>query len=79
MTPALGSRPMQGHGKVRVNGHTHIPGSAKKCEGIMSPHTFKWTPILGIEVPMDSRIFKEQFERSTFIKLKSSLYIRRNF
>jgi hypothetical protein len=28
----------------------HAPGSAKECEG-MNPHTSKWTPMLGIEVP----------------------------
>jgi hypothetical protein len=43
------------------------------CEG-MSAHTPKWTLSLGIGVPMDSQIFKEQFEGSKLIGLKSSLY-----
>jgi len=25
----------------------------------MSPHTPKWTPILGVGIPMDSQVFRE--------------------
>ncbi len=34
-------------------------GSAKECEG-MNPHTPKWTPLLGVGIPMDFRIFIRQ-------------------
>jgi len=51
----------------------HAPGSARKCEGI-DPHTPKGTPTLGIEVPMDSRMFKERLQGSKPNELKSSLY-----
>jgi hypothetical protein len=51
----------------------HAPRSARECEG-MNPHTPKWTPTLGVEVPMDLWIFKGQFQRSKLIGLRSSLY-----
>jgi hypothetical protein len=38
---------------------SHAPRSAKECKG-MNPHTPKWTPILGVGVPMDSRISRGQ-------------------
>jgi hypothetical protein len=38
---------------------SHAPESVGECER-MNPHTPKWTPILGIGVPMDSWIFKDQ-------------------
>jgi hypothetical protein len=37
----------------------HVLGSARECEGI-DPHTSKGTPTLGVRVPVDSRMFKEQ-------------------
>jgi len=40
----------------------------------MNPHTHKWAHILGVGVPMDSRIFKEQLQGSKPIGLKSFLY-----
>jgi hypothetical protein len=40
----------------------------------MNPHTPKWTPTLGVGVPMDSRIFIKQFQGSRLIRLKSYLY-----
>jgi hypothetical protein len=49
------------------------PKSAKECEG-MNSHTPKWTPILGIGVPMDFRIFKGKLKGSKPIELKHSLY-----
>jgi hypothetical protein len=33
---------------------SHAPGSVGECEG-MNPHTPKWAPTLGVEVPMDSK------------------------
>jgi len=48
---------------MQFENHIHTPKNAKKCEK-MSPHTPKWTPILGVGVPMDSQIFKERFEGS---------------
>ncbi len=40
----------------------------------MNSHTPKWAPTLRVGVQMDSRIFKEQFQGSKLIKVKSSLY-----
>jgi len=37
----------------------HALGSARKCEGI-DLHTLKGIPTLGVEVPVDSRMFREQ-------------------
>jgi hypothetical protein len=51
----------------------HVPKSAKECEG-MNLHTPKWTPILGVQVPMDYRIFKGQLQGSKPIGLKGFLY-----
>jgi hypothetical protein len=59
--------------KMQPKSHTHTLGIAKECEG-MSPHSTKWTPILGVEVRMDFQIFREQFEGLKLIGLKSSLY-----
>jgi hypothetical protein len=65
-TLTLGSRLKQRHEKVQVE-------NAREFEG-MSSHTPKWTPILGIGVPIEFRIFIEQFQGSKFIGLKISLY-----
>jgi hypothetical protein len=37
-------------------------------------NTLKWTPILGIVVPMDSQIFEGKLQGSSPIGLKSSSY-----
>jgi len=52
---------------------SHVPKSVGKCEG-MNLHTPKWTPTLGIGVPMNSWIFIKQFQGSKPIGLRSSLY-----
>jgi hypothetical protein len=52
---------------------SHAPGNVGEYEG-MNPHTPKWAPILRVRVPMDFQIFKEQFQGSKSIILKSSLY-----
>jgi len=39
----------------------HALESARKCEGI-DPHTPKGTPTLGIGVPVDFQMFKEQLQ-----------------
>jgi len=39
------------------------PGSAKECEG-KNPHTPKWTPMLGVWVPVDSQMFREWLQGS---------------
>jgi hypothetical protein len=60
-TLALNSRPKQKHGKVQAKSATqesHL--HSWECEG-MNPHVPKWTPTLGIEIPMEFRIFKEVF------------------
>jgi hypothetical protein len=46
----------------------HVLGSVGRCEG-MNPHTPKWSPTLGVGVPMDFQILKG----STFIGLKKFL------
>jgi hypothetical protein len=46
---------------MRPENHIHTPWSVKECEGI-GPHTPKWTPTLGVGVPMEFQIFKERFE-----------------
>ncbi len=51
----------------------HVPRSVGECEGTIF-HTAKWAPTLGVGVPLDSQIFKEQLQRSKPIGLKSSLY-----
>jgi hypothetical protein len=56
---------------LRVTFHT--PKNVGDCEG-MNLHIPKWAPILGVGVLMDSQIFREQFQGSKPIGLKSSLY-----
>jgi hypothetical protein len=51
----------------------HAPKSVGKCEG-MNPHISKGASILGVEVPVDSRIFREKLQGSKLNGLKSSLY-----
>jgi hypothetical protein len=58
-------------GRSRVTFPT--PGSAKECEG-MNPHTPKGTPTLGVGVPVDFEIFREQLQESKLIRLRRSLY-----
>ncbi len=77
-TLALGSRlrqkGLQGCGPRLSSGVTFsCPGSAKECEG-KNPHTPKWTPMLGVGVPMDSRMFREWLQGSKHNSSKSSLY-----
>jgi hypothetical protein len=43
--------------------HFHAPRSAKECEG-KNLHTPKWTPMLGVGVPMDSRMFRKWLQGS---------------
>jgi hypothetical protein len=74
VTLALGLRPRQGLAKVWAENETwesHF--MFWEYEG-MNPHTSKWTPTLGIRVPMNSQIFKEQFQGSKLIILKKKLY-----
>jgi len=40
----------------------------------MNPHIPKWTPTLGVGVPMDFQIFRGQLQGSKFIGLKSFIY-----
>ncbi len=51
----------------------HVPGSAKECEGI-GLHTPKGIPTLGVGVPVDYRMFKEQLQESKPNALMISLY-----
>ncbi len=51
----------------------HAPGSVRECEG-MNRHTPKGPPILGVGVPVDYRIFREQLQGSKPNGLRSSLY-----
>jgi hypothetical protein len=52
---------------------SHAPKSVKECEGI-DLHTPKGTPTLGVGVPMDSQIFREQLQGSKPNGLKKNLY-----
>jgi len=38
--------------KVQPRNHIHTLRNARECEG-MNPHIPKWTPTLGVGVPMD--------------------------
>jgi hypothetical protein len=58
-------------GSLGVRLHAH--GSARECEGI-NPHIPKGTPTLGVGVPVDSRMFREQSQGSKPNGLRSSLY-----
>jgi hypothetical protein len=62
-TLAVGSRPRQGHVKVQAKSEpgNHI-SCFRECKRVQGnePHIPKWAPILGVRVPMDSRIFRGQ-------------------
>jgi hypothetical protein len=76
-TLALGPRPRQGLVKVwaksELGSHISCFQECKRVWGNETPHP-KWTPILGVEVPMDSQIFRGPFQGSKLIRLKNSLY-----
>jgi len=53
-TLTLGLQPRHRHGKVQAKSATqesHL--HSHECEG-MNPHTPKWTPTLGVRIPMES-------------------------
>jgi hypothetical protein len=56
---------------------SHAPENVQECEG-MNPHTAKWTSTLGVGVPMDCQIFREQLQVSKLVGLKSSLYYQKS-
>jgi len=57
---ATEAKACEGDDQVWGSGITfHAPESMGECEG-MNPHTPKWAPTLGVGVPMDFQIFKEQ-------------------
>jgi hypothetical protein len=77
-TLALGLRPRQEGCKVMgqegtPRSHFTCSRECKECEG-MNPHTPKGTPMLGVEVPKDSRIFKARLQGTKFTALKNYLY-----
>jgi hypothetical protein len=77
-TLALGSWPRQRLARVRAKRvyprvTSHAPKNVGKCEG-MNLHTPKWAPTLGVGVPMDSQIFREQWQGSKPIRLMNYLY-----
>ncbi len=77
-TLALGSRPKQGLAKVWAKNeawesHSMLLGVWESVKE-WTLHTPKWTPTLRVGVPMDSQIFREQFQGSKPIRLKRSLY-----
>jgi len=51
---------------------SHAPKSVRNCEGV-NPHIPKPTPTLGDGISMDSRNFREQFQRSKLNVLWRSL------
>jgi hypothetical protein len=54
---------------VQLGSHIHTSGNVGKCEGV-SPHTPKWTLVLGVRVLMDSQLIKEWFEGSKLIGMR---------
>jgi len=80
-TLTLGLRPRQGLAKVWAKNEAQeshfmllwVWKSVGECER-MNLHTSKWASTLGVGVPMDSQIFKEQLQNSKPMRLKSSLY-----
>jgi hypothetical protein len=75
ITPlTLGLQPHKKHEKVQAKSATHESHlHFHECEQ-MNPYTPKWTPTLGIEIPMEFWIFKEIFQGLKFIGLKISLH-----
>ncbi len=71
VTKAKGCKVAGQEGNPRVM--AHAPVSARKCEGI-GPHTPKGTPTLGVVVPVDSRMFREQLQGSKPNGSKRFLY-----
>jgi len=76
--PSLGlatkTKACKGVGQKESPGITfHVLGSARECEG-MNPHAPKWALTFGVGFPMDSWIFRKQFQGTKPIGLKSSLY-----
>jgi len=62
------------HGKVHAESTTqesHL--HSWECEK-MNPHTAKWTPTLGVGIPIKFQIFFEVFQGPKLIGSKSSLY-----
>jgi len=57
----------------KVAGQERKPGSERKSEG-MNPHTPKGASTLGVGVPMDSRMFREQLQAPKLNGLKNNLY-----
>ncbi len=71
MTKAKGCKVVGQEGSLGIM--PHAPGSARECERI-DHHTPKGTPTLGVGVPMDSQIFRGQFQGSKLNGLRSCLY-----
>jgi hypothetical protein len=69
-TLALGSRQRQGFAKSA--GQERDSGVWESVR--MNIHTPKWTPILGVGVPMDSWNFREWLQGSKPFALRNSLY-----
>ncbi len=67
MTKMRACKVVSQKGSSRVR--PHAPEIVGKCEG-MNPHTPKGAFILGVRVPMDFQIFKEQLQRLDSIGLK---------
>jgi hypothetical protein len=69
-TLALSSQPRQGHGKVWVKSATQESHShSRECSKMWrnEPTHSKWTPALGVRIPMNFWIFKKQYEGSKLI------------
>ncbi len=62
-TLAFGLWPRQGFARLRAKREAqesyHMFPGVQRVWG-MNPHTPKWTPIVGVGLPMDSQIFKAQ-------------------
>jgi hypothetical protein len=71
---ATKARAYKGAGQEGSMGITcHAPENVGECEG-MDFHTPKWALTLGVWVPIDSQIFKEQLQGPKSIGLRNFLY-----
>jgi hypothetical protein len=74
ITTLAKARACKGAGQERSSGiASHDPGSVRECKG-MNPHTPKGAPTLGVGVPVDCQILKEQLQGSKPINLRRFLY-----
>ncbi len=60
--------------RMKLGSHISCSWGCRKTWGNETPHTPKWTLILGVGLPMDFQIFKGGLQGSKFIASKHFLY-----